>query len=156
MTSIFIRIYVYNKNGWSRWTVSTDFYLFVASHDARALLLRLVVLLDLLLGESYLPEPWRVILYLDEAVLLDALDDRIQVSRCPFEVDEEDLERPLSRVVGLVKSCNALDLVVVDDVVEDFRHLLRRAAIKSVADAERRNRHSGRHSGLLRYSFSKD
>ena len=28
MSSIFIRIYVYNKNGWSRWTVSTDFYLF--------------------------------------------------------------------------------------------------------------------------------
>ena len=170
MTSIFIRIYVYNKNGWSRWTVSTDFYLFVASrwtvstdfylfvasHDARALLLRLVVLLGLLLGESYLPEPWRVILYLDEAVLLDALDDRIQVSRCPFEVDEEDLERPLSRVVGLVKSCNALDLGVVDDVVEDFRHLLRCAAIKSVADAERRNGHGGRHSGLLRYSFSND
>jgi hypothetical protein len=36
--------------------------------------------------------------------------------------------------------------------------LLRRASIKSIADAERRNRsgHGGRHSGLLRCSLSKD
>ena len=137
-----------NKNGWSRWTVSTDFYLFVASHDPRALWLVLLVLLNLLnllLGKSYLPEPRCVVFYLDEAVLLDALDDRVQVSRCPLEVDEEDLEWPLSRVVGLVKSCHALNLVVVDDVVEDFGHLLRRAAIKRVADTERRNDHGGRH-----------
>jgi len=131
-----------NKNGWSRWTVSTDFYLFVASHDARPLLL-----LDLLLRQRYLPEPWCVVLYLDEAVLLDACHDRCQVRRCPLEVDEEDLEWPLSRVVGLVKHRYALDLVVVDDVVEDLANLFRSAAIKSIADAERRNSgHSGRHS----------
>ena len=148
MSSIFIRIYVYNKNGWSRWTVSTAFYLFVAFHDARALWL--VVLLDLFLGKSYLPEPWRVIFYLDESLRFDASDDRFQVRRCPLEVDKEDLEWPLSCVVGLVQHRHALDLVVVDDVVEDFGHLLRRAAIKSIADAERRNRgsrsgHGGRH-----------
>jgi len=120
------------KNGWSHRTVSTAFYLFVASHDPRSLWL---VVLDLLLGESYLPEPWCVIFYLDEALRFDALNNRIQVSRCPLEVDEEDLEWPLSRVVGLVQHRDALDLVVVDDIVEDFSHLLRRAAIKRVADA---------------------
>jgi hypothetical protein len=136
--------------------VSTDFYLFVASHDARALLLVRLILHLLLLREGYLPEPWCVVLYLDEAVLLDACDDRYQVRRCPLEVDKEDLEWPLSRVVGLVKHRHVLDLVVVDDVVEDFADLLRRASIKSIADAERRNNHGGRHIGLLRCSLSKD
>ena len=137
--------------------MSTAFYLFVASHDPRALLLVLdLVVLDLLfLRERYLPEPWCVVLYLDEAVLLDACDDRCQVRRCPLEVDEEDLEWPLSRVVGLVKHGHTLDLVVVDDIVENFANLLRRAAVKSIADAERRN-HGGRHIGLLRCSVSKD
>lgn len=125
--------------------MSTDFYLFVASHDPRALWLVLLVLVVLLLGESYLPEPWRVVFYLDEALRFDARDYRCQVSRCPLEVDEEDLEWPLSRVVGLVEHRDALDLVVVNDVVEDFGNLLGRAAIKRVADAERRNIHGGRH-----------
>ena len=133
--------------------MSTVFYLFVASHDPRALLL-----VVLLLRQRYLPEPWCVILYLDEAVLLDACDDRCQVRRRPLEVDEEDLEWPLSLVVGLVKHRHALNLVVVDDVVEDLANLLRRATIKSIADAERRDSgsRSGRHSGLLRCSLSKD
>lgn len=134
--------------------MSTDFYLFVASHDARALLL---VLLDLLLlRQRYLPEPWGVVLYLDEAVLLDACDDRCQVRRRPLEVDEEDLEWPLSRVVGLVKHRHVLDLVVVNDIVKDVPDLLRCASIKSIADAERRNIHGGRHIGLLRCSISKN
>ena len=133
-----------NKNGWPRRTVSTDFYLFVASHDPRALWL---IVLNLLLGESYLPEPWCVVFYLDETVLLDACHDRCQVSRCPLEVDEEDLEWPLSLVIGLVKHRHALDLVVVDDIVEDLANLLRRAAVKSIADAERRNSGSGSHGG---------
>jgi len=121
--------------------VSTTFYLFVASHDARPLLL-----LVLLLGECYLPEPRCVVFYLDEALGLDARDDRCQVRRCSLEVDEEDLEWPLSRVVGLVKTSNALDLVVVDDVVENLANLLGSAAVKSIANAERRNgRSSGRH-----------
>jgi hypothetical protein len=34
--------------------------------------------------------------------------------------------------------------------------LLRRASIKSIADAERRDIHGGRHSVLLRCSLSKD
>ena len=132
------------KNGWSRWTVSTAFYLFVAPHDARGHLL----LLLLLFGESYLPVPLIVVRYLDKALPLDALNDCCQFIRCPLEVDEEDLEGPPGLVVGLVESRHTVDLVIVNDVVEDLGDLLLRAAIKSVADAERRNSgnsRSGRH-----------
>ena len=132
------------KNGWSRRTVSTAFYLFVASHNARSLLLNCLLLL---LRQSYLPEPRRIVLYLDEPFSLDARDDACQLIRCPLEVDEEDLKRALSRVVCLVEYLDAVDLVVVDDVVENLGDLLFSAAVKSVSDAERRNSGSsgGRH-----------
>jgi len=127
------------KNGWSRWTVSTVFYLFIASHNPRSLLLLDV---DLLLRESYLPEPRPVVLNPDELFLLDARDDAGQLIRCPLEVDEEDLERSPSRGVCLVENLDVVDLVVVNDVVEYLGNLLDRTAVKSVTDAERRNRGS--------------
>jgi len=122
----------YNKNGWSRRTVSTAFYLFIATHDARSPLL----LLLLPLRECYLPEPVCVVCHPDEALLIDTRDDCCQFIGCPLEVDEEDLEWPSGLVVGLVESCDVVDLVIVNHVVEDLGDLLLRAAIKSVADAE--------------------
>jgi len=124
--------------------VSTAFYLFVASHDARS---RWLVLLDLLpLRQSYLPEPRPIILYPDEALLVDASNDCCQFIRCPLEVDEEDLEGAAGLIVRLVESRHIVDFVVVNDVVEDLGDLLRRATIKSIADAERRNGNiGGRH-----------
>jgi hypothetical protein len=134
MISIF-----YNKNGWSRWTVSTFFYLFVAFHDARS---RWLVLDLLPLRECYLPEPRSIILYPDEALLVDASDDCCQFIRCPLEVDEEDLEWASGLVIRLVESRHIVNLIIVNDVVEDLGDLLRRATIKSIADAERRNGNS--------------
>lgn len=120
--------------------MSTAFYLFVASHDARS---RWLVLLDLLpLCECYLPEPRPVVLYPDEALLVDASDDCCQFIRCPLEVDEEDLEWAPGLIVRLVESRHVVDFIIVNDIVEDLGDLLRRATIKSIADAERRNGNS--------------
>ena len=121
--------------------MSTVFYLFVVRHNTRPLLLRLVILL---LGKRYLPIPCAVILDLEEAFLLDARNCRRKIVCYLFEVNEEYLEWPPRRSVGLFDDMNAVNVILVENNIKYLGNLLDRATVNSVGDAERRNR-DGRH-----------